>query len=176
MKKLILIASLWSSAQAQLNGVWVRPCANGNIQVQNFEGPKNYTDDILFQDIKCSKPLLSFGYDGTSIFRSNEMDYTFSKVSLTLYEKSLVEDYNQRSVCGFSNWSTNSPKVITGLQCALFQQGRQTQVPKLGDRRYGIWKLESGKLYFGKLTPTHPANTPETRPIEWDSRAYFKQL
>lgn len=176
MKILILIASLWSCAHAQLNGAWVRPCSNGNIQVQNFNRLQNYTDDLLFQDIKCSKPLLSFRYFGTTILRANEMDYEFLKVSLTLYQQSLAESYNQRSVCGFRNWATNDPKVITGLRCTLFQEEHQTQVPKRGDRRFGIWKLESGKLYFGKLTPTHPANSPETRPIEWDSRAYFKQL
>lgn len=158
-----------------LNGVWVRPCNQGQMQIQFFEAEKNYSDDLFFQDQACQKPLMSFSYDGLYQLRTGEMDYQFSRVSITVYSNELLQNFKTRKVCGFTNWSLNSPREITGLRCAFFSE-KEMQVPNNGEGRFGIWKVENRKLYFGKLTPSHPATSPETRPIEWDPRPYFKQL
>jgi hypothetical protein len=167
---MLILAALLS-----LNAVWVRPCQNNNIQIQYFESLKNYTDEIFFEDKSCQKPLMSFSNEGLYVLRPNQIDYQFESVAITLYSKSMQDDFNSRRVCGHSSWQINSPKVVTGLKCSLFTS-REMQIPQKGEPRFGIWQLKDGKLYFGKLTPSHPATSPETRPIEWDERAYFKQL
>jgi hypothetical protein len=163
------------AALLTLNGVWVRPCSQGNIQVQFFEAQNNYNDDIFFKDQNCKTPLMSFSNDGRYQVRPGQMDFQFESVSITLYTNELASDFRARQVCGFSDWSVNKPRAITGLKCAFFSN-KAVQVPRKGDGRFGIWKIENQRLYFGKLTPSHPATSPETRPIEWDPRAYFKQL
>lgn len=163
------------TALLTLNGLWVRPCQQNNIQVQFFEAQSNYSDDIFFQDQNCKTPLMSFSNEGLYQSRPNQVDFQFQTVAITLYLKSMVDDYNSRRVCGFNDWAINKPRTVTGLKCSLFSS-REVQIPKKGDMRYGIWKIENEKLFFGKLTPSHPATSPETRPVEWDSRAYFKQL
>ncbi|MFN8846786.1 MAG: hypothetical protein ACK5W9_08045 [Bdellovibrionales bacterium] len=167
---MLLLAALIS-----LNGVWVRPCQQNNIQIQFFETQKNYTDEIFFEDQNCQKPLMSFSNEGVYTLKPNHIDYQFESVAITIYSKPMLDDFNKRRVCGFTNWQMNSPKMVTGLKCGLFTS-REIQIPKKGEPRFGIWQLREGKLYFGKLTPSHPALTPETRPIEWDERPYFKQL
>lgn len=160
---------------ATLNGVWLRPCEAGNIQVQTFQGPINSTQDIFFTDRNCQSPMMAFLNGGDVKIRSGEIDYYFKQVSVVLYSQTMVSDYNQRAVCGITYWRLNSPRDVTGLQCAFFQPHKKVQVPRAGDARFGIWKIENGQLNFGLLDRESPGTSPDKRPVLWDLRTYFKQ-
>jgi hypothetical protein len=161
--------------KSPLEGVWLRPCLQGALQVQIFEKDLNHTDEIFFEDNGCTVPLLSFLNNGKFKIDNEKIDYQFQKVSLALYSEKLVQDFNSRKVCGKNDWKENSPTEITGLRCALFQETKLIQVPRSGEMRFGIWKQEVMKLFFGQLTQEQNGKTPESRPGSWDPRPYFKQ-
>lgn len=172
---LILMTSLLSQAQGPLEGNWVRPCQSGLIQFQAFRGNQNTAIDHFFQDANCRKPLMSFVNYGAYSLGSETIDYQFINVAVVLYAPEIVADYNRRAVCNITNWRPGLARVVTGRRCAFFRPNQFALVPKQGESRYGIWKVESNQLYFGRLDLNRPGTSPETRPQDWDLRAYFKQ-
>ncbi len=168
------ILSLNAQASQTLEGVWLRPCHTQSLQVQEFSGELSSLTELFFEDASCSSPFLAFFNDGTVQTNQNEMNFKFQKVFIKLYADNLVQDFNQRAVCGIKDWKKSSLQEITGLSCALFQNRKSIQVPRAGDMRYGIWKIENSLLYFGQLTPEKNGLTPEKRPNTWDPRSYKK--
>jgi hypothetical protein len=163
------------AANPQLEGIWLRPCRSGSIQVQEFSDNQSYVTELFFVDANCKTPMMAFMDDGTFNTDQQNIDFQFQKVSVSLYTDELVADYNLRAVCGIKTWQKNSPQEITGLQCAIFQASKLVQIPRVGDMRYGIWKVDLDKLYFGQLSKINNGQTPETRPTIWDPNSYVKQ-
>ncbi len=158
-----------------IEGLWLRPCSDGGAQVQKFEGSTSTTTEIFYKDLECSIPLMSFVNTGYIKIQSQQIDFSFENVLIILYSDQLVENFNRRSVCGKSNWQRATTTIITGLRCALFQQTKLVSIPRSGDMRFGIWKLEDQKLYFGKLSNEENGLSIDKRPTIWDLRPYFKQ-
>ena len=142
--------------------------------MQIFEDNSSSANEIFFQDATCRTPLLAFLNDGEFKVQDLNIDFEFQKVSMVLYSDKVVADFNQRAVCGKTDWKNNSPAEITGLRCALFQENKLVQVPQKGDMRFGIWQVKETKLFFGILTQEKNGSTPE--PIDMDPRPYIKQL
>lgn len=172
----LLFSGLTSYAQTPLEGIWLRPCLNkGAAHIQIFTGLKNRADDLFYEDLNCTVPAMTFINIGHFKIQDQQIDYEFESVSIVLYTDRLVKSYNDRAVCGKSDWEKNSITVITGLRCALFQENYFVQVPKAGDKRFGIWKIEEDSLFFGALSQQENGSTPEKRPTAFDLRPYFKQ-
>lgn len=172
---LILITGLLSHAQSPLEGNWKRPCQNGLIQVQAFKGSLSTAIDHFYQDTGCRKRDISFVNYGAYSLGSETIDFEFHQVAVVLYSPYRVDDYNKRAVCGLNTWKLGLAKVVTGRRCAFFQPHRLVLVPRQGEGRYGIWRVDSDQLYFGLLDKERPGTSPDKRPQEWDLRAYFKQ-
>jgi hypothetical protein len=172
---LIAIFSNWAKAST-LDGFWFRACQNGVVQTQEFSGAQNFADELFFEDANCTRPLMTFTNSGFSRYQGQNIDFQFESVSLLVASDRMVMDYNNRKVCGKNDWQKNSRVVITGLQCALFQNNRLVQIPRKGDMRYGIWKVESTRLFFGRLSQQEDGTVPSKRPTQWDTRAYIKQF
>ena len=158
-----------------IEGLWLRSCHSGSIQVQDFSGNKSASNEIFFQEADCHSPMLAFLNDGAFKVEGQNIDFQFDTVSMVLYTDSLVSDYNSRAVCGKTDWRKNAVKEITGLKCALFQPSKLIQTPLKGEMRFGIWKRDLSKLYFGQLSREQNGTTPEQRPTNWDPLPYFKQ-
>lgn len=177
MLQLIVFISLFSNwAKATtLDGFWFRPCQNGGFQTQEFSGPRNFADDLFFEDGNCTRPMMTFTNSGTSRYQGQNIDFQFESVSLTLFSDRIIADFNSRRVCGKADWQKNLRVTITGLRCALFQNNQVIQIPRKGDTRYGIWKIEGSRLFFGRLSEQEDGSSPSKRPTQWDSRAYLAQ-
>ncbi|MNL66247.1 hypothetical protein D3C87_1906810 [compost metagenome] len=61
----------------------------------------------------------------------------------------------------------------------MFEDWSALKSPKVGDMRFGIYKIEENKegdrLFFGRLTKDRDALSPERRPYLIDPRYYVKQ-
>lgn len=171
-----LLSYSQTSATTPLEGIWVRPCYQGGMQIQMIEDNSDTANEIFYEDAQCRTPLLAFVNDGTFEIHDKQINFEFQKVSLVLHSDKVVADFNQRSVCGKTDWKKNSPAEITGLQCALFQEHKLVQVPRAGEMRFGIWQVKETKLFFGLLTRELNGSTPEKRPVDLDQRPYFKQM
>ncbi|MFN8790141.1 MAG: hypothetical protein ACK5Y2_01645 [Bdellovibrionales bacterium] len=171
---LIFGLGIWALSPS-LEGLWERPCDRGTRQFQSFSGPHSHSQDILYRDPSCSIPVLRFENLGRYETRPGEIDFTFSRVLVTVESSEMLHDFRVRRVCGASDWTLGLKKDVTGLRCAFFQRDRLIQVPRAGEGRYGIWKIEGAQLYFGRLDRATPGTSPALRPREWDLRPYFKQ-
>lgn len=163
------------SLPQELVGRWVQPCQNKAIREEVLENNTAVLTENYYVDAACTEPLLTFKNEGGLVAADGKMDFSFTKVSLALHSVALVEDFNERAVCGYQNWIAGLERDITGMSCALFNPNKPGRSPKVGDMRYGIYKVEENRLFFGQLTMQNNAMTPETRPTTFDPRFYIKQ-
>lgn len=159
----------------ELVGRWIQPCQNKAVREEVLENNIAALTENYFVDAVCTEPLLTFRNEGGLVAQDGKMDFSFTRVTLALHSQALVEDFNDRAVCGYQNWIAGWERDITGMTCALFNPNKPAQSPKVGDMRYGIYKVEDNKLFFGQLTLQNNAMTPETRPVTFDPRFYIKQ-
>jgi hypothetical protein len=159
----------------EIEGRWVQPCQNKVIREEVLRDNTATLIENYYQDTACAVPLLTFTNEGGLQAQNGKMDFSFTRVTIALHSQVFVEDFNDRAVCGYQNWIAGLERDITGMTCALFSPSNPAPSPKAGDMRYGIYKVEDNKLYFGQLTLQHNALTPEKRPITFDPRFYLRQ-
>lgn len=179
MVKVILLSMFFAvSARAslpeELLGTWVQPCRQKAVRTEAFTETTASLSEVYYADTQCAQELLTFKNEGDVTAGNGQMDFRFTKVSVTLLHTAFVDDYNSRSVCGFEDWQVGVEKDITGLSCALFT-AKPMRTPREGDMRYGIYMIQDNRLYLGKLTYLRNALTPENRPNEFDVRYYIRQ-
>jgi hypothetical protein len=175
---MLLIALFLSFALANpsLEGTWTRPCENGKITYEIIQRNQAAFREDFFSDKSCQSYLLRFESQGDFILPKENplaIDFRFDQVTLTLFTSELVEDFTRRQVCGLSSWSLSAPMPVTGLKCALFPGVKPMPVPVKDERRYGIYKIDDGRLYFGQNDLFYHGKTEDRRPINWDERAYI---
>ena len=159
----------------EIVGRWVQPCQNKAIREEVLRDNTATLTEDYYLDTACRERLLTFRNEGGLQAQDGKMDFSFTRVVIALHSQAFVEDFNDRAVCGYQNWIAGLERDITGMTCALFNPAKPAPSPKAGDMRYGIYKVEENKLYFGQLTLQHDALTPEKRPITFDPRFYTKQ-
>ncbi len=154
---------------AEINsGLWSTDCLNGLKKRQTYEKGFVSTDEIFHQDRNCEDLSFTFTTTGTVSYIVDEplsLNFVYDRLFLTLSKETLIEDFNARSVCGINRW-TSEPMEITGLKCALFSFSSETQIPRSGDVRYGIFSVENDRLYYGQLSKNFDSSTPARRPQE----------
>lgn len=168
-------SSTVSGDRELLQGVWRQDCTNRASRAENFQADKVVLTESFFNDDKCASDFLHFINEGTFMLpASGQMDFQFTSVRLKITDESLVKNLNSRSVCGFQDWKLNEEKEISGRLCEIFIIGSPQKIPTVGDMRYGIYRLDNDRLYFGKLTRDENAMTPEKRPTNYDPRFYTR--
>lgn len=162
---------LSTSLLAQVpDGKWRTNCVAGTERLQVYNAFQVHTEENFFTSLSCDQlnaRFITIGqveYVKAAELKTNQINFTYRQVLLSLHRPELVSDFNRRRVCGFDNWSFADAKDITGLRCELFQPGSATAVASAGDRRYGIYALSDGKLYYGKLSLNEDGSSPEKRP------------
>lgn len=152
-----------------LTGQWSSGCDRGlrKEQVIDQQQQSVTTTEYFYQDKTCTQESFRFKTTGTLYFDAAEpywIDFSYTQVELTVFVPQVVADFNTRAVCGFQDWQAAAPKRITGLRCALFNVNKPTQIPVLGDLKFGIYKIEDGRLYYGQLTQEKNGSSKERRP------------
>jgi len=144
------------------------PCDRGLSKTQDITADYSATTtESFFQDALCTQESFRFQTVGSLSFNSDEsmwINFAYEKVALTLFVPEVVQDFNSRAVCGLTNWSVGVSQTITGLQCAMFNVNRPSQVPRVGDLKFGIYRIEDNQLYYGQLTLEKDGSTAEKRP------------
>lgn len=168
-----------NEADHNLQGSWVMKCDRGLQKQQQFIENQTITTEFFHQDRECLKE--SFRFKTTGLFELNPehldwMDFKYQQIELTLFIPAVAQDFNSRAVCGFTNWKAGEPQTITGLPCALFSYNKPTQIPKAGDQKFGIYKIENNKLFFGQLTKETDGSTEQKRPMMFSPDAFEKEL
>lgn len=166
-----------SSDLELLQGLWRQECASRNTRTEHFHRSIVTLSESFFTDDQCRSPFIVFINEGIfTLPQAGYMDFEFTSVRLLLKNPQLVEDFNQRQVCGFSDWQLDNEKEISGRHCEIFTIGSPHRIPSVGDTRYGIYHLQDDQLLFGRLTRGQNALTPEKRPTNFDPRPYRKSL
>lgn len=170
---LILNHFLWAKTTA-LEGRWLQACQNQVARTEHFQDHNVTLTESYYYDSECLKPLMMIKSDGEFSTTEGTIDFTFQQITLTASDMMIINDFNARAVCGFTDWQMDQPKPITGLQCALVAGAKPIPISDAGSKRFGIYKIEGDLLYFGRLEKDHDALSPETRPIAFDPRFYKK--
>jgi hypothetical protein len=171
----LLFLSLWSRAQ-NLNGTWTTDCQQSGRKIQKINEPFIDTYELYYNDSNCQNLRFYFLDRGTFQRNSNQMDYRFSTVNIFIVDAKIQSYFIQQKMCGISAWPLNMVVDITGRSCHLFSPTQLHIVPSANEARYGIYKVEDQKLFFGLISDkNHNALSPSTRPNQWDPRFYSFQ-
>ncbi len=160
-------------------GTWVSSCQDGLSKLQIItKGNRSQTIEQFHQDRLCQQASFVFITSGSLSFPSEsgpQIDFTYTQIQLIIHVEEVVRDFNTREVCGLSNWKKSEPQTITGLECTLFNVHKPTVIPRTGDTKFGIYKIENDLLYYGRLSKEHDSSTPEKRPTDYELKGYKKQ-
>lgn len=158
-----------------IDGIWRTDCYQGKIKEQIIKEPFIWSVESFFQDTVCTKPSITFISYGIFTRDIQNMNYTFYSVSISTNNKEISSQFNETKMCELKNWTINTPLNISGRKCFLFSPLKATQIPQIGDRRFGIYKIENHQLYMGRLTSEKNSLTPDSRPNSWDPTFYQKK-
>lgn len=171
-----LLASFRTQA-SDLSGSWTTGCHQGLSKEQALDEAHSITTENFYRDQNCKLESFQFKTTGTLQFPSENsswINFSYEMVQLTVYDQQVVADLNARKVCGIGDWRSEEPQIITGLQCALFNVNKETQIAKVADQKFGIYKLQEGRLYFGQLSRDKDGSAPSKRPTTWAPEFYQK--
>lgn len=171
---LFLSQFLWAQ-DPQLEGVWRQTCANQAVRTEDFAGTAVAFTESYYADKKCDELLLEFTSLGAFTAENGKIDFAFRQINITLHNIHYVDDYNDRHVCGINTWQVGKAEDVTGKFCEIFGPGVGLQIPPQGRMRYGIYKIEEDRLYFGRLSLEHDSSSPEKRPQVFDERFFIRQ-
>lgn len=175
MKLFICLLFLFFSTLAEkMDGTWTTDCLNGNKKIQVIKEPLIYTFEIFYKESDCKTRQFYFLNAGQFQRTESLMNYQFEAIYINLSDLKIVDSFNRQSMCEQSQWKQNKNKNITAKWCLFFSPTKKSLIPNKGDWRYGIYKIDKDKLFFGKLDNAHNALTPQARPVEFDLRFYQK--
>lgn len=166
-----------------LSGNYVQNCNSGLIRSESFSGAEVIFSEAVHRDHQCSTASFTMrSYGSYSLGKAveqpsgaSEIDFVFTKVTITPDSAELAASYRARMVCGLSNWSESVENEVTGQACDFFLTGSPVRAPGSGDLRYGIFQLVGDSLYFGALTAERNASSPDRRPLQLDPRPFVRQ-
>lgn len=165
-----------SARASSLEGEWRRPCENGVLRSELFAGAQVRFSERFHGDRACAHAMFELLMDGSFATRSGEMDFLSTHSWARPLDQGLARRWSEQAVCGRSDWAAGVALEVTALSCDFFLLGTPMRVPPQGLARYGIWKIEDDRLYFGLVTRELDASSPERRPREWDPRFYLRTL
>ncbi len=175
MKFLFFLSSIFialnSHAQMIPLGHWQQTCHQRNMNEEFFTPQMVRYSETYFADDQCSQRLISFVSEGPYQLQNNKINFTFSKASVSVFAANVVANFNQRSVCGWTNWAIGSRSILNQM-CDFFGLGRAFPTPKISQQKFGIFKIENSMLYFGQLTQDYDGSTDAKRPVQLNPRPY----
>lgn len=174
------LISLKSFANPSLEGIWETGCQGGLKKEQLIKLPFVDVLELFHKDKDCQSLSFKFRTSGTLLFNKENpswIDFTYQQIQLTVYVEAVINDLNERAVCGKTDWKLGEPQTITGLQCALFNVNKPTPIPKQNDQKFGIYSVVDDQLFYGQMSPEADGSSPLKRPVNLDkSTVYFRHL
>jgi hypothetical protein len=152
-------------------GRWRQTCRNRNMNEEFFTASQVRYSETYFSDDQCSQALVSFISEGPYQATQNKIDFAFTTSDIVILAPQIAAGFNQRAVCGWTDWTTGRRSVL-GQLCDFFNLGRNFPTPKLGQQKFGIYKIENALLFFGQLTKDNDGSSDARRPLQLNPRAY----
>ncbi len=171
LKILILSHFIWAQ-EPLLQGVWRQDCLHQALRTEHFKNAVATLTESYYGNKACTQPVLDFESHGDFAAKDGKIDFAFQQISITIHDLGYLNDYNDRQVCGVSTWHLGKPENVTGKFCEIFGPGFGIQVPPADQKRFGIYKIEGDRLYFGQMSAEQDSSTPDKRPTEFDGRFY----
>lgn len=161
-----------------LQGVWAQECKTKKQKQEEFSGNKVTLRELYFSGQDCSGEIIlevaSTGEYFLDAEKMENMDFRFESVLFIPRVSAIANQFNQKQLCGFTDWTVSQAKDVSGLVCDLFPPAKPLKVPSNGEMRYGIYSIDANKLYLGKLTREWNATRPELRPRELELNPFIK--
>jgi hypothetical protein len=175
----VIFLWLWLPLSAfALEGEFVQACRASAQRAEEFSGGSAIYRETNFLDGACAAPSLSSRSYGKVILGSaspdsQEIDFIFSRVTLTIHDPGTLDYYRANQVCGREDWALEEEVEITGLVCD-FYGSNPARVPRAGERRYGIIRVGKDVIYLGALSPERDGLSPDRRPQDLDPEGYYR--
>ncbi len=181
---LIVLSGLSLSAMADssnLDGKWRSQCTSigqnffeiGEIEIYLTPGYMNFFESYYLDD-KCSVPF-SFEVASAFITMSDApvgdktlkyVDVTFNQFLEAPASPTMVDKFNEKKNCGFSDWKLGVYKDVTGL----------CHFPGTGTTIYNLNQFKDNKMMIGIFDSDHDGKTPERRPVIINENVVFERL
>ena len=160
-----------------LEGHWIIPCRDGLKKQQVFRGAQVTTIESFHKDRNCQNLSFEFETIGFNEFPAQNLmwiNFTYAQINLKVFVDEVIADFNERKVCGVNNWKSGEVKNITGRACAMFNYNKPTQIPRIGDQKFGVYSLDEDKLFYGVLSKEFDGSAPDKRPKALNPEFYIK--
>ncbi len=172
--KALFLATLLTSgsAMANIGGLYQAACekTEDGLSSQdsvNFGKTNARQVLVVYLDASCKTAAYAFDVKGPyKLSETGALDLTTSSFQLMPLNQAIVDAYNQKSLCGFSDWAVNKPKELASLSC------EGSQFPEAGSVSFQTIQEVEGGIVFGALTAAQDGSTSEKRPVEFSSVVY----
>ncbi|CAE79148.1 hypothetical protein AB1A81_05685 [Bdellovibrio bacteriovorus] len=168
------------SEESLEGGQWIAFCFGGNsgweTRKARYDGT-NYVESVeVSADSYCNQPAYSIEEQGTYLVGDKlsgglmrKLDRTLTSIKITPLSGLGVSNLNSGSVCGFTDWTINVAREVTGLYC-------NGSVPPANTTYYDLYlifplsiddpedPIAKGDLNFGFRWGGNDGSTEETRP------------
>lgn len=178
-----MIALLALLAAMVPDGTYRQACQEGYQREEIFRESEAIYVERNFADSDCVMPSLEVRSYGRLTYGAEvkvpedaaAIDFEFLRVTMQPNSESVARIYRNKNLCGLSNWGNGKELEITGRHCDLYGVGRFVPVPKVGDVRYGIFRVNAdASITFGALTPERNGSVPALRPHWWDQSPFLR--
>lgn len=168
-------------ADSVLTGSWTAACADGQSGTMEATNTQMVVTSTAFSADGCTgsgftRVVATHNYSvgGAAVAPTDatEINMTVVSIKVTLLQAAMVTEFNTGKMCGFSDWTLNTEKDVTGANC-----GDDIAVNKAGDVWYNIFKLADGKLQLGDADDreaSYTGRTAETRVRSYGALTYSK--
>ena len=162
----------------KLQGTWKTECTplgrHASVSEVVFEGNHFKSNGYLFERKGCAVNTVHAQMNGTySIDSKENFNYTPLTFKLSLLKNDVVEHYNKKQICGFTDWKINTPKNILGRQgcVGLFP-------PNKGQEIYDLYQLKTdNELVFAIFPIGKGVTNKSKRPKQIPNYAFrFKSF
>lgn len=143
----LLLASQTSFSSDPLSGQWLTHCTplikrHSIISRIDFSDAKLFAQHQLFADKNCQTLNLEITSHGEHSEQRNKFNWTLNKIVLKLLSPEVVDHYNKKSICGYTDWKLDEERDIAGRFCDPIQN------PATNVTYHDKFKLRSNTLKF----------------------------
>lgn len=145
------------SAITRASYFFTKDCGSKSISI--VESGTVNTPEQNPVDTKTTNPKLS----PSQKLPSEELQ--IQSISITLHKNMLVTAFNKAAICGFTDWTVETPKVLT-QETPEIAQYRNCPALSLFQKEALSYQLQQGTLYFATESNSNPPQVNRSLPYK----------
>lgn len=142
-----------------------------------FSADRVTKTSVTYSDTACATPSLTavtvttFSGGGDSeVAGAKKIDETLVSGTIKASTQDMVDYFNAQKFCGVENWALNVETSLIGLKC-----DDEDKAYAVGDKAYGIYKIDGTNLTFSKEDGEFKGKTEATREKVLETEEVFKK-